>query len=106
MCYTSASSARATAIQALRSGVLILLVPSLVMMGGIVVLVYCYRNRFNAPPEWTDEHERELKEMLVRIEQAPKEGSGEDRPLSVVSCPANQNGGQRTADHGPRTMKF
>jgi hypothetical protein len=85
MCYTSAASARAVAIQALRSGVLILLVPPLVMMGVILIVVYRYRNRFNPAPAglpWTPEDERELKEWLQGVERQDAERSFQS---SVVS---------------------
>jgi hypothetical protein len=76
MCYTTAASAHAAAIQALRSGVLILLVPPLVMMGVILIVVYRYRNRFNPAPAglpWTAEEEQELSEMLAQMENATTE---------------------------------
>jgi len=82
MCYTSAASARAVAIQALRSGVLILLVPPLVMMGVILIVVYRYRNRFNTPLPWTPEDERGLKEWLQGVERQDAERSFQS---SVVS---------------------
>lgn len=49
MCYNSAAAAKASAIQALRSGVLILLFPVLLMFIGIFVMAFRSRNRFNEP---------------------------------------------------------
>jgi hypothetical protein len=67
MCYTSAAAAKAGALQALRSGILILLVPPLLMFVAIFVVIYRYRNRFYDSAGWTAEHHRELEEMLVRM---------------------------------------
>ena len=69
MCYTSAAASRAGAIQALRSGILILLVPALLMFAGIFVVIYRSRNRFSAAADWTPEQERELREMLMGMER-------------------------------------
>jgi hypothetical protein len=68
MCYTSAAAAKAGALQALRSGILILLLPPLVMMGIIAGVIYRYRNRFSGSPDWTIEHDRELAQMLAHTE--------------------------------------
>ncbi|MBZ5543752.1 MAG: hypothetical protein LAO07_08755 [Acidobacteriia bacterium] len=70
MCYTSASAAKAGAIQALRSGTLILLIPPLLMFVAIAVVVIRRRNHFNENPEWTEEQDRELKDLLAGIEPA------------------------------------
>jgi len=69
MCYTSAAAARAGALQALRSGILILLVPALVMFAGIFVVIYRSRDRFNGAAGWTAERDRELLEMLMRMDR-------------------------------------
>lgn len=55
MCYTSAESAKKAGIEALRSGILILLVPPLVMFGGIIWLTYRSRNRYNDQAAGSDE---------------------------------------------------
>jgi cbb3-type cytochrome oxidase subunit 3 len=47
MCYNNAAAAKASAIQALRSGVLILLFPVLILFIGILVAAFRSRNRFN-----------------------------------------------------------
>jgi hypothetical protein len=49
MCYNTAAAAKATAIRALRSGILILLVTPLIICGGIVMLGLRARDRFNEP---------------------------------------------------------
>jgi hypothetical protein len=70
MCYTSASAAKAGAIQALRSGILILLIPSLLIFVATAVLVIRRRNQFNEAPDWTQEQDRELSELLAGMEPA------------------------------------
>ena len=67
MCYTSAAASKAGALHALRTGILILLVPVLVMCAGIFVVIYRSRNRFCGAADWTDEHDWELREMLDRM---------------------------------------
>ena len=84
MCYTSASAARAGAIQALRSGILILLVPALMMFGGIFIVIYRSRDRFNGSADWTAERDRELREMLLRMDRIERPDSRERTlPLEV-----------------------
>jgi len=68
MCYTTAAASRAGAIQALRSGILILLIPALTMFAGIFVVIYRSRDRFNGATEWPAERDRELREMLRGVE--------------------------------------
>jgi hypothetical protein len=46
LCYTQAASAGARMIQALRSGILILIVPPTLMSIGMIFIVYRKRNRF------------------------------------------------------------
>lgn len=45
MCYNTAAAAKAAAIQALRSGILILLLPTLLLLGGISFLALRSRER-------------------------------------------------------------
>jgi hypothetical protein len=47
MCYNAAASSKASAIQALRSGTLILIFPVLFIFAGILFIAYRSRNRFN-----------------------------------------------------------
>ena len=72
MCYTSAAAAKAGALQALRSGILILLVPALMMFAGIFVVIYRSRDRFNGSAGWTAEPDWELREMLLRMDRIEK----------------------------------
>ncbi|MGD0468189.1 MAG: hypothetical protein ABSA54_07435 [Terriglobales bacterium] len=46
LCYTQAASAGARMIQALRSGILILIVPPTFMSIGMIFIVYRKRNQF------------------------------------------------------------
>ncbi|MGA9790672.1 MAG: hypothetical protein WBQ43_08275 [Terriglobales bacterium] len=46
LCYTQAASAGARMIQALRSGILILIVPPTCMSVGMIFIVYRKRNQF------------------------------------------------------------
>jgi preprotein translocase subunit YajC len=46
MCYNDAAAAKSAAIQALRSGTLILLFPVLLLFGGILVMTFRSRNRY------------------------------------------------------------
>ena len=74
MCYTSAASAKAGAIEALRSGILILLLPALFMFAGIFVVIYRSRNRFVHSGEWTAEQDREVHEMFMRMDRVEEPG--------------------------------
>lgn len=46
LCYTQAASAGARMIQALRSGILVLIVPPMFMWVAVTVIVYRKRNQF------------------------------------------------------------
>jgi hypothetical protein len=46
LCYTQAASAGARMIQALRSGILILILPPTLMSIGMIFIVYHKRNQF------------------------------------------------------------
>lgn len=62
MCYTTAAAAKATAIRALRSGILILLIPPLLMATGIFVRALRSRERFSDEIPEGSGPDRELKE--------------------------------------------
>jgi hypothetical protein len=49
LCYTQAASAGARVIQALRSGILILIVPPTLMTIGMIFVVHHRRNQFKRP---------------------------------------------------------
>ena len=67
MCYNTAAAAKATAIQALRSGILILLVPVALMFIGIFILAFRSKERCSEPsPEEIDDN-RELSNWLESL---------------------------------------
>jgi len=57
LCYTQAASAGARMIQALRSGILILIVPPTSMSVGMIFIVYRKRNQFRQV-DYTPESDR------------------------------------------------
>jgi len=59
LCYTQAASAGTRMIQALRSGILVLIVPPTLMWGVVTFIVYRKRNQFR-PGDYTPESERSL----------------------------------------------
>ena len=64
MCYNSAAAAKVSAIEALKHGILILLIPPLAMFIGIFALAFRRRNRFNQNVDDTNEPRR-LDELLA-----------------------------------------
>jgi hypothetical protein len=54
LCYTQAASAGARMIQALRSGILILIVPPTFMSLGMIFIVYRKRNQFRQADDEPD----------------------------------------------------
>ncbi len=54
LCYTQAASAGARMIQALRSGILILIVPPTLMSVGMIFIVYRKRNQFRQADDAPD----------------------------------------------------
>ena len=59
LCYTQAASAGARMIQALRSGILVLIVPPMFMWVAVTVIVYRKRNQFRQV-DYTPESDRNL----------------------------------------------
>jgi hypothetical protein len=57
LCYTQAASAGARIIQALRSGILVLVVPPAFLSVGITVMAYRKRNQFVNPDD--KEHDKD-----------------------------------------------
>ena len=55
LCYTQAASAGGRMIQALRSGILILIVPPTFMSVGMIFIVYRKRNQFRRDDEPTSD---------------------------------------------------
>jgi hypothetical protein len=54
LCYTQAASAGARMIQALRSGILILIIPPTFMSVGMIFIVYRKRNQFRQADDAPD----------------------------------------------------
>ena len=54
LCYTQAASAGARMIQALRSGILILIVPPTAMSVGMIFIIYRKRNQFRKATDVPD----------------------------------------------------
>jgi hypothetical protein len=61
MCYNTAAAAKAAAIQALRSGILILLVPVALMFIGIFILAFRSKERLNEPSAEQIDYDQELR---------------------------------------------
>jgi len=96
MCYTSAAASKAGALHALRSGILILLVPVLAMCAGIFVVIYRSRNRF-CGADWAPEQDRELRALLHGIEEIERPG---EKPLpSIAHSPLSVANRLQATDH-------
>ena len=54
LCYTQAASASARMIDALRSGILVLIVPPTLLSVGMIFVVYRKRNQFRQPDDAPD----------------------------------------------------
>ena len=54
LCYTQAASSGARMIEALRSGILILIVPPTLMSVGMIFIVYHKRNQFRQAADASD----------------------------------------------------
>ena len=90
MCYTSAAAAKAGAVQALRSGILILLLPVLVMCSGITAVIYRSRNRFLGTAEWSPVQDRELRELLTQMDAGATQGRPADKVPSGAGGPSGR----------------
>ena len=64
MCYNTAAAAKAAAIKALRSGILILMVPPVLISAGVFVLALRGRERFNDVNDGDRVDDRELNRRL------------------------------------------
>ena len=65
MCYNTAAAAKAGAIRALRSGILILLVPPILMFIAIFLAAYRNRNRFREEEPQQAALDREWSDWLA-----------------------------------------
>lgn len=68
MCYNTAAAAKAAAIRALQSGILILLVPPILMFIGIFALAFRSRERSSDPVPQDSDLDRELTELLASVD--------------------------------------
>jgi len=65
MCYNTAAAAKAAAIKALRSGILILMVPPVLISAGVFALALRGRERFNDENDGDRVDDRELNRWLA-----------------------------------------
>ena len=100
MCYTSAAASKAGALHALRSGILILLLPVLAMCSGISVVIYRSRNRFLGAAEWSSEHDSELRAMLFDRKDLESPDPQERSPLPIGGNTLPKVNGPPAADNG------
>jgi hypothetical protein len=84
LCYNTAAAANAAAIQALRSGILILIIPPLAICAGILWLGIKARNRFNEPESAMGELGSELGEMMGRARPAGEGWKIEERKSKIA----------------------
>ncbi len=74
MCYNTAAAAKAAAIKALRSGILILMVPPVLISAGVFALALRGRERFNDENDGDRVDDSELSRWLApapRDEESP-----------------------------------
>lgn len=100
MCYTSAAASKAGALHALRSGILILLLPVLAMCSGISVIIYRSRDRFLGAAEWSPEHDCELLAIVTHTKDIENLDPQERSPLSVGGNKLPKANGSRATDNG------
>lgn len=67
MCYNAAAAAKATAIQALRHGILILLVPPLAMFIGIFAVAFRRSNSFSGEQAEELGEDQEPRELVSSV---------------------------------------
>jgi hypothetical protein len=99
MCYTSAAAAKAGAVHALRSGILILLLPVLAMCSGISVVIYRSRDRFLGAAEWSPERDWELRAMLTQMKDRENPDLQERPPLPVLGDRLPKDNEQLTTEN-------
>ena len=102
MCYTSAAASKAGALHALRSGILILLLPVLAMCSGITVVIYRSRNRFLGAAEWVSVQDRELHDLFTHMDAGAPQGRPTDKVQAVTGGPSGREPCERTSGgNGP-----
>jgi hypothetical protein len=82
MCAQNASAAGSSGIRAIEAGIYVLLVPLLLILGGIVVLTLRSRNRYREEAGSSDSGGWERSPLPV---VSPPEGEIEEEPVGVGS---------------------
>jgi hypothetical protein len=100
MCYTSAAASKAGALHALRSGILILLLPVLAMCSGISVIIYRSRDRFLGAAEWSPELDSELRAISTHKKDIDNLDPQEGSPLPVGGNKLPKVNGPQATDNG------
>jgi len=100
MCYTSAAASKAGALHALRSGILILLLPVLAMCSGISVIIYRSRDRFLGAAEWSPKHDGESRAIVTHLKDIEDLDPQERSPLPVGGNKLPKVNGSRATDNG------
>jgi hypothetical protein len=100
MCYTSAAASKAGALHALRSGILILLLPVLAMCSGISVIIYRSRDRFLGAAEWSSELDSELRAIGTHKKDIDNLDPQEGSPLPVGGNKLPKVNGPQATDNG------
>jgi hypothetical protein len=89
MCYNSAAAANAGAIQALRSGILVLLIPPVLIFGAICTFALRNRSRFNdgnAVDDNSQSFSGQLPRIAVAAGASPMLGKS-DQDEHFAPCP-------------------
>jgi hypothetical protein len=86
LCYNTAAAAKASGIQALRSGILILVIPPLLICVGVLWRGIKARDLFNVPEPAVGEPqvERELAELLAQTAPALESWKIENRKAKIA----------------------
>jgi len=87
-------------MHALRSGILILLLPVLAMCSGISVIIYRSRDRFLGAAEWSPEHDCELRAMVTQMKDIEISDPQERSPLPVGGNKLPKVNGPPATDNG------
>jgi hypothetical protein len=86
LCYNAAAAAKATAIQALRHGILILLLPPLAMFIGIFAVAFRRSNSFSSEQAEEGDEDQELRELASSLSAGASLNRG-DLPAERSEAP-------------------
>lgn len=84
LCYNTASAAKASAIEALRRGILLLLFPPLLIFIAIFVVAYLHRNQFHEAAEAVPAGEGPEDWAAPEFSPSPP-AAGEERPVEELA---------------------